>query len=379
MTPHNPGISASACFLPLTVAILAGCTQDKIAAPGTTSPRKSTVTAQGQILPANGFIRLAAAPGSLVKEVLVQVGSTVNKGDTLVRLHSEDIQSTQRAALIQKRAETTRKQNNAIRQAQQQVEAAELKQAHLASQRESLARKEEILAFAKEQVEASQRVLQQLESISEDEMTSEFVGRIEIDRQKVAVGEAELSYRQQAEAHRQAVEDLKWASLAAEEERKAALAILESAQESGALRILRLELDTLDKQIKASKIVAPTSGVVVAVNAQVGEATSSYPVVEIADVSDLVVEAEINEMDAALIQENQNAKIVSRAFGEDFTGTVSQKYSLVGRPQLRPLDPLARVDFRAITATIKIDEQFAEKAQNWLQLHVEVKIEVDSQ
>jgi hypothetical protein len=91
----------------------------------------------------------------------------------------------------------------------------------------------------------------------------------------------------------------------------------------------------------------------------------------------LVCEAEINEMDAALVQPGQSATISSRAFGEQtLKGTVQHKYRLVGRPQLKPLDPLARVDFRTVTATIVLDEQSVAMAREWLQLQVEITIDV---
>ncbi|MCA9126761.1 MAG: efflux RND transporter periplasmic adaptor subunit [Planctomycetales bacterium] len=362
----------------LVVVAFAGCrTKEADSREEVSATHESHVIAQGQILPGKGFLRLAAAPGDVVEQVLVNVGDEVVAGQTLLVMQSEAVRNLQRETLVQRQTEAQLQQDYAIRRAEQQVRASEMKLARLDAQRTGLKRQEEILHLARQQVDAAGRVLSQLESIAADDVTSEFVGKIEIDRQRVTVGEAGLQYEQKAEAHRQAVEDLDWAHRAAIEEQVAAQEALESAQQSQALKIIELELATLDKQVEASKVTAPTAGQIVAVNASVGEAVSHLPLVEMADTSDLVCEVEINEMDAALVKEGQKADIISRAFsGDTITGTVRHKYKLVGRPQLRQLDPLARADYRTVTAVIAIDKEHIQRVQDWLQLHVEVEIKV---
>ena len=81
-------------------------------------------------------------------------------------------------------------------------------------------------------------------------------------------------------------------------------------------------------------------------------------------------------MDAALVQAGQSAIIRSKAFPQPLAGKVLRKSPLVGRPQLRPLDPLARVDYRAVTALIQLDRESTETARQWLQLQVEVEIAI---
>lgn len=369
--------------LPLTCGILlffvTGCFRGGQPAPPLRSGAnvgelKSKVIAQGQILPAGGIVRLLGAPGDIVDAVLVDAGQTVTAGQRLVRLRSESVSAAQLAVLNARRHEAQLSFDRTVAAAEQQAVVAELKKNHLWAQRAQLEQNNELLLLAKKQVDSANKVMNQLEAISNDAVAGSFVGQIEIDRQKVSVGEAELNYQQQLQAQNKASEDLSFAEKAAEVELIVAKQALASAKATTALDIIDLEIETLKKKAEATLITAPTAGTILAVQTRRGEATTSFPLLEMADTSKLVCEVEINEMDAALVQEKQKVKIYSRAFGEPLEGTVVKKYSLVGRPQLRPLDPLARVDFRSITAIIELDKQAAQTAQDWLQLQVEVEI-----
>lgn len=336
------------------------------------------VIAQGQLMPAGGLIQLGAQPGDVAQEIKVAVGQEVQAGESLVVMRSKQVLEARRAMLHQQRSEAQREQKNAIAMAQRQAEAAALKKRHAESQQASLDRKSDLLQLAKAQVETSQHILSQLENISKQKMTSEFVGSLEIDRQRLVADEARLAFMQQQETHVQLKEDLAWALEAAEVEFESARAILQSAQESEAVKIIDLQIAALELEDAASEIVAPEPGVILTVNITKGESSLQLPIIEMANTSEMVCEVEINEMDAAWVRAGQMAEIRSRAFEKPLVGEVLKKYSMVGRPQLRSLDPLARVDYRAVTATILLDARSAEIAKEWLQLQVEVAIRVDA-
>jgi ABC exporter DevB family membrane fusion protein len=341
---------------------------------------KSRIVAQGQILPAAGIVQLSAAPGDVVQTVHVSVGQSVEKGERLLTMRSEDVTQAQLKTLLKRREAAVSELENTILQARQRVAAAELKIAQIDALKQSLVRKSNLLQLAEQQVRASEQILDKLKSISQDAMTSEFVGQLEIDRQRIAVGEAELSYRQQVEAQRQAVEDLDWSSKAADEEKLLADQMLAAVEASQAIEVLDLEIEALQEKARAAQIVAPVEGVVLAINASAGEASIQMPLVEMADIENLVCEVEVNDMDAAFVEPGQVASISSGAFGDQLiTGRVSAKFNLVGRPQLRPLNPLARADYRTVTAIIELDDACVAAARDWLQLQVDVEIKTNSE
>ncbi len=341
---------------------------------------KEQVISQGQIMPQGGIVKLSVTPGDVVEQVDVRVGDRVTAKQVLLQMRSQQASDAQLKTLTKRREAAAMQREQAIAVAERQLSASQLRLEHLAAQRAAVERKRELLELAQQQVKQSEQVLQSLESMSRNVSTSEFVGRLDIQRQKIALGETQLTYRQQAEGQRQAEEELTWAERLAAEELAGAEQVLANARASQALEILDLEMQALVQQSEASKVVAPMEGVILAVNVVAGEAGLPHPLIEMADLTALVCEIEVNEMDAPLVKAGQPATITSRALGDQkLRGHVVKKFSLIGRPQLRSLDPLARADFRTVTALIALDESSTKIAQDWVQLQVEAAINVTSQ
>jgi HlyD family secretion protein len=343
----------------------------------TTSP-PPTVVAQGQILPAGGIIRLLAQPGDLVSDMRVRVGDEVQKGMLLAAMRSSELQAAQIASLRQQREQAETTHQSAVDAAEQRLAAAQLRLAQLQSQAALLERQQDLLDLGAAQVEAARGVLDRLEKIAENPATAGFVGKLEIERQKIQVREAELNYRQQEIVREQSIEELDWAQQLAERDVQAAEKQLAAAQQSSAVKVLELQLAAAKIQAQTGELVAPRDGTILAIHVSEGESAVQMPVIELADLSRLVCEVEINEIDAARVAPGQLASIRSRAWDQPLRGVVSRKYALVGRPQLRPLDPLAPADYRTVTATIEVDPDATPAARNWLQLQVEVTIDTTS-
>lgn len=354
-----------------------GCTNDQSRSTSTPIEIKSDrVIAQGQILPADGFIRLSSAPGDIVDHFAdgVEIGEPVTAGQQLVVMRSAKLREKQMDALKAQLAAAEQKSEQAIAQANQRVRIAEAKKSSLQSKLNNLPRQKALISKAEEQVAASQQILSKLNALSSNTLTKEFIGELEIDRQRIELGEAELKVQQQRESFFQAEEDLKLALEAAEIELEVAREILAAAEQTSAVDVIQAQIETLKQEIASSQIIAPRDGTIVAINAQAGEAgIPQLPLIEMANLDELVVEAEINDRDAADVEPNQKATISSRAFKEELTGQVDQVFNMVGRPQLKQLDPLARADYRTKTATIKLND--SELARKWLQLQVTVEIQ----
>jgi hypothetical protein len=60
------------------------------------------------------------------------------------------------------------------------------------------------------------------------------------------------------------------------------------------------------------------------------------------------------------------------------TGTLQRIQPIIGVPQFRPSNPLAPVDFRVISVTIELDDASAKIASQFIQLQVDVTIDVIS-
>lgn len=358
------------------VSCCLGCNQftNPAGVPPPSSASRDTVRAQGQILPAGGFVRLAAAPGDIVDKINFKVGQEVKSGDELVLMRSAKLREKQIAALEAQRDAADEERELAIKQANQRVTVADEKLKNVAQREAALSRKDELIRLAVEQLNASESVLKKLESISQDQLTSEFVGKLEIDRQRISVGEANLKVEQQRESLAQARDELRYAREAAETEKRLAKEMLETAQNQNPLAAIDAQIEALKEEQKLARVTSPINGQIVAINVKEGEASAQLPIIEIADLSQMVCEVEVNEVDAARVLKGHSAVITSRAFqGDGLTGEVDVPRSpMVGRPTLRPLDPLARTDYRSVTSIIALDDDVA--AKKWLQLHVQVEI-----
>ncbi len=369
------------------MALLAGCssgsssdvstkdTSSQTISPG--KPRSSGVFAQGQILPSGGIVRIYSTPGDTVIELPVTVGTDVNSGDTLAIMRSVKAIEVQRKVLAQQKKATQREQATAIRQAELRLSAAELKVRQANAQRTALEKRAELLELGKKQLAATERMLRSLETISHDSLTHEFVGQLEVERQRIAVDESRLKLAEQQTNYEQTEIELELASEAASHEVEAAQAMLAMAKEADAVSVIDERLKALESEAAQSVIVAPSNGVVLALGAPVGGSAVQTPLVELADLSKIVCEAEVNVAYAGQVSKGQRAIISSPAFGTDvqLTGRVREKNRLVGRPQLRSPDPLAASDYRTVPVIIDLDDPKA--ASQWLQLQVEVVIKLD--
>lgn len=331
------------------------------------------VVAQGQIMPSGGIVKIYSAPGDVVVELPVQVGSHVKSGQVLARLRSEAAVMAQRTAIEEQQRSALRSRDNAIRQAELQVSAARLKLQQVDVRRQSVIEQASLLQLAQQQVEASEKMLLGLKAIADDKLTSEFVGQMDIDRQKLAVDESRLKFLQQQQAHRDAQQEIQLAAQAAQQELEAAQAALEVAQESDPSKAFQAQLTALESEAWRSVITAPSESVVLAINATVGGAAVQTPLVELANIEQLVCEVEVNVEDAGRVLPGQRATIRSRAFDKPLTGVLTDKNRLVGRPRLRSLDPFAAVDYRTLSAIVSLDDPV--QAKEWLQLQVEVEID----
>jgi len=355
-----------------------GC--DRSAEPSTASTivaphATGKVIAQGQLLPADGIIQLFGLPGDPVAEIHVAVGEEVPAGKALASMRSGAMRAAQLATYEQQLLEAERTQANTVAAAQLELRAAELKLTQVESKQQSIERQADLLKLAEQQVIAAEQLVSQLERISNNALTQEFVGQIEVDRQRLSAGESRLNYQQQLETQRQAFEELEAARQVAQAELQAAHVQLTAAIDSQAVKIIQMQIVSLQLEVENSTITAPQAGKILTINATKGESGMQLPLMEMANLERLVCEVEVNEMDAAQVELQQSVIIRSRAFAEPLRGVVIHKSPLVGRPQLRPLDPLARVDYRAVTTLIELDAKSTLVGRDWLQLQVEVEID----
>ena len=103
---------------------------------------------------------------------------------------------------------------------------------------------------------------------------------------------------------------------------------------------------------------APTKGKILKILARPGELVGApQPIVQMADLSQMAVVAEVYETDINKVHEGQKVEITSKVENaRKMTGKVVLVGSMIGKNRVYDADPLADVDRRVIEVKIQLDQ-----------------------
>jgi HlyD family secretion protein len=105
-------------------------------------------------------------------------------------------------------------------------------------------------------------------------------------------------------------------------------------------------------------VKSPISGQVLQILRREGEfsgASQGAPLIVVGDLSRLVVRAEINERDAALVKAGQSAEVWIDGGNQRWTGRVTHLAAIMGRRSARSLDPTDRFDRDVREVFVRLD------------------------
>ena len=315
----------------------------------TTRPElKSTVTSSGEVRPIQ-FMNLTSEVQGRIEEITKKEGDTVQKGEVLVRLDPNQLESNADAQLAayqtaQDEVRVSQTQvsaaQNALAQAQQQLNVA---QVAIDSARQQVVAAQTDVDKAEVEFNAANRELKRNEQLLESGVVSRQLYDEAKDR--VANATAALNTSKSNLAARQlGVKDaqarLNQQSVAVQDARRsvgtANLSVSSSQsranQQAASLRGQRNQRDK-------SVVVAPINGVIAEIPSKVGTfavaGLSTTALMTIADMSSINVEVKVDETEIDKVEVGQKAKIKVDAFGDkDLAGEVLQKTPLaVGKSQ----------------------------------------------
>lgn len=309
---------------------------------------RSTVTSSGEVRPIQ-FMNLTSEVQGRIEEIYVKEGDQVTKGQPLVRLDPNQLQSNTDAQLAafqsaQQDVQSTQTQvtaaQNGYTQAQQGLNASD---AAVSSARQNVVTAQTDVDRAQVELNTAQREVnrnaQLLESgvISKqeydtvkDRLDTARVGlntaRARLESARLAVNESIARRNQQAVAVKDARRAVETANINVSSSRSRA------EQQSA---VLRGQRNQRDKTMQ----VAPINGVIAEIPSKVGTfavaGLSTTALMTIADMSQVNVEVKVDETSIDKVEVGQKAKIKVDAFGDkELAGEVSQKTPLaVGKSQ----------------------------------------------
>lgn len=323
---------------------------------------RSTVTASGEVRPIQ-FMNLTSEVQGRIEEIYVKEGQMVQKGEPLVRLDPNQLQSSTDAQIAslqaaQNETQVSRSQVTAAQnQLSQAVQGLNASQASVdtALQQVATARQQVVAAQtevdrAQVDLNAANRELKRNEELLEKGVISRQVydqskdlvatsqvalrnAQARLKSQQLSVNEAEARVKEsRARANQQEVA-VRDARRGVETATFSADASVKRADQQAAL--LRGSRNQRDKTLQ----VAPINGVIAEIPSKVGTfavaGLSTTALLTIADMSTVNVEVKIDETEIDKVEVGQPAKIKVDAFGEkEIVGEVRQKTPLaVGKSQ----------------------------------------------
>lgn len=117
----------------------------------------------------------------------------------------------------------------------------------------------------------------------------------------------------------------------------------------------RHALESLKAAYEKTFVRSPLDGIVILRYRNVSEfADVGDPIVEVADLTDTIVDGDVNEMDAGSVSAGKHAIVTSDAFpGKEFEGVVYEVSAALKRRSTDPEDPAVVVDQKILPVKIK--------------------------
>ena len=309
---------------------------------------RSTVTSSGEIRPIQ-FMNLTSEVQGRIEEIYVKEGDTVTKGQPLVKLDPNQLQSNTDAqiAAFQTAQDEVRVSQSQVTAAQNQLSQAQqglnASDAAVTTARQNVVTSQTDVDRAQVDVNTAQRELNRNAQLLE----SGVISRLEYDQKKDQLEQATVALKnakarlesarlnvnetiarrnQQAVAVKDAKRGVETASISVESSQSRA------NQQSA---VLRGQKNQRDKTLQ----VAPINGVIAEIPSKVGTfavaGLSTTALLTIADMSQINVEVKVDETEIDKVEVGQKAKIKVDAFGDkEIDGEVTQKTPLaVGKSQ----------------------------------------------
>ena len=341
------------------------------------------VSALGYLQPEGEVINLSApmtpnGAGSRVEQLLVEERDWVEPGDTIAVLDNfESLQAAvqqaekrvevaqAKLANVQAGAKTGELEAQSATIAQLQADL----QGQLNAQEQQLSRLQAELNHAQTEygryqdlfqagaISASQLDSQRLSMMTAQEQWNE--ARSQRDRIKTTLQEqinaAQATLRQMAEVRPTEVQ--------------AAQAELESAIADVAKAKADLNLTYLQ---------APTAGQILEIYTRPGEVVNQRGVVALGQTQQMMVVAEVYELDVGRVEVGQRATITADAFSGNLQGEVVQVGVQINSQDVLSTDPVANVDQRIVEVKIRLNPSDSQRVAAFTNLQVSVVIDTHS-
>jgi HlyD family secretion protein len=284
------------------------------------------VAAPGRVEPVTEDIRLGSELNGKLKEVLVEEGDHVRKGQLLAVLVNDDYRAeveSYTAQVASKEADLRKTVNGARREQRREAEAS-VKQA------------EAVLENARADMERHQKLFQKGVTARED------------------ADHYEREYKVAKAQYDAAAQHFKFVDEETREE--------DVSRATADLGLARAQLDGARARYEKTFVRAPIDGVVLRRYHRAGESVTNSanvpdPVFSLGNRETLRVRVDVDETDVAKVRVGDRAFVTADAFGtQKFWGHVVRIGGELGRKNIRTDEPSERVDTKILETLVEMDD-----------------------
>lgn len=342
------------------------------------------IAALGRLEPAAGIVPVYGPVGERIARLYpLAPGQSLQQGQPIAELATAEERQKQ-VDLAELELQELRERFQAAKQAgEAKIRAAEAEwQQSLVGQNDDLAAQDARLEFLTQQLQLAEKSLERLEKLRANRVT---VPAEEYDKARLAVAQAKAEWQAAEALRHKTVLSYQYADkvgqarkAAAEQELRETLARfpLQSAQ-------ARWE-HARDQWQRHSVVRAPISGQILHVQATPGQTITQEPLLTLADVSRMIVRAEVYEGDVerlrhALHHGSVLATIQAPALPRPLRGSLSDESAIsriISPNRVFSLDPRADRDRRIVEVRVPLDPSYTDLAARFVHLQVTVLFEI---
>jgi HlyD family secretion protein len=309
--------------------------------------------------------------GDRIALLKVQEGQLISKGETIAELASRTLRLLEHQAAVAQIKEAKDRVEAEVAAADARIDIAKLNLKKAQSTQAELAAQEKQVTLAESNLELAKKDLTRMEGLP-----TPLISKQELERQRLLVQKAEAEWAAASAALESLQESSQFAEEGAQAELNAAEAAKRQVENSIAVASLEIKGELAQKQLDETLITAPSDGTVLRVFTREGEIISNKPILQMADLADLVCVAEVYEGDLPNVRVGQPAEVASQAFpdGGKIRGQVSRIGGMISTPELRSLDPFASTDRHVVEVEIRFAREAIPKEARLVNLQVDVTI-----
>ncbi len=318
------------------------------------SGKPDKVVARGRIEPKYGILSVGVPTPDRLRELRVKEGHTVKRGDLLAVLDSEAMRSLEQKLAIAQLHQARERLAAIKKNGEAQIRVAQERLKQIAElepfERQMLRRRIELLK--KQEKDAQKNAERYIAA-------GDTIAKQDIEKQDLALQQiqAELEDAQvQLEKFRKSTvlnRSMAQAQL------EAAQAELEQGQSAISLKALDTQIQQAEERLKETKILAPSDGKILRLFVHEGELVGTRPILEMANVDQMIALTEVYESDIERVKLGQSATVASEIGhlfqGENVLhGEVIEIASIIGKAKVVPLDPLTAADKRVVEVKVAL-------------------------